>query len=151
MINTFTMHEWCNGCVRNAPCMCTKLMHVHARIDPYAIGTQRLTVKYHEYAPPPPPPPPAPTIKNGSCLNVIHCTYSLLLPLYVYGVLHNLAHIAATIETIRELVKECVNSIHPHCRPVARRLSGEMLISYYRDHALFRDYTNAARGSGGTL
>ena len=37
------------------------------------------------------------------------------------------------------------------CRPVARLLSGEVLISHYRDHALFRDYTNAARGSGGTL
>ena len=36
-------------------------------------------------------------------------------------------------------------------RPVARLLSGEVLISHYRDHALFRNYTNAARGSGGTL
>ena len=38
-----------------------------------------------------------------------------------------------------------------HCRPVARLLCGEVLISHYRDHASFRDYTNAARGSWGTL
>ena len=36
-------------------------------------------------------------------------------------------------------------------RPLARLLSGEVLISHYRDHALLRDYTNAAKGSGGTL
>ena len=44
-----------------------------------------------------------------------------------------------------------LSCLRSYARPVARLLSGEVLISHYRDHALFRDYTNAARVSGGTL